>query len=77
MATFHQLLGIHMPPYYSAVIQGVSTIMVSYSSWNRVKMHANPVAELGFLYRVCRNKIFICSSVKCIYSFVNNSVKIQ
>jgi beta-glucosidase len=32
VATFHELLGIHMPPYYTAVIRGVSTIMVSYSS---------------------------------------------
>ncbi|KAF8677129.1 hypothetical protein HU200_046596 [Digitaria exilis] len=41
VATFHELLSIHMPPYYDAVIRGVSTVMVSYSSWNGVKMHAN------------------------------------
>lgn len=38
---WHRLLSIHMPGYYQAIIKGVSTIMVSYSSWNGVKMHAN------------------------------------
>ncbi|GJM90117.1 hypothetical protein PR202_ga06366 [Eleusine coracana subsp. coracana] len=33
-ASFHKLLGVHMPPYYEAVIRGVSSLMVSYSSWN-------------------------------------------
>lgn len=35
------LLSIHMPPYYNAIIKGVSTVMISYSSWNGVKMHTN------------------------------------
>lgn len=35
------LLNIHMKGYIQAVAKGVSTIMVSYSSWNGVKMHAN------------------------------------
>jgi beta-glucosidase len=38
---FHGLLSIHMPAYYDSIIKGVSTVMVSYSSWNGVKMHAN------------------------------------
>jgi beta-glucosidase-like glycosyl hydrolase len=58
VATFHELLGIHMPPYYNAIIQGVSTIMVSYSSWSGVKMHANRFLVTDFLknklrFRVC------------------------
>ncbi|KAK7820966.1 beta-glucosidase bogh3b [Quercus suber] len=35
------LFGIHMPPYYVSIIKGVSTIMVSSSSVNGVKMQAN------------------------------------
>lgn len=35
------LLNIHMPPYHNAVMEGVSTVMISYSSWNGVKMHSN------------------------------------
>ncbi|PUZ73930.1 hypothetical protein GQ55_1G025100 [Panicum hallii var. hallii] len=61
MATFHQLLGIHMPPYYSAVIQGVSTIMVSYSSWNGVKMHANRFLITDFLKNKLRFRGFVIS----------------
>jgi len=36
-----QLVNIHMTPYFDAIAKGVSTIMVSYSSWNGQKMHAN------------------------------------
>jgi beta-glucosidase-like glycosyl hydrolase len=45
----HGLLSIHMPPYYNAIIRGVSTVMVSYSSWNGVKMHANHYLVTDFL----------------------------
>ena len=43
------LFGIHMPPYYVSIIKGVSTIMVSYSSVNGVKMHANERLVTRFL----------------------------
>ncbi|ONH94269.1 hypothetical protein PRUPE_7G006800 [Prunus persica] len=45
----HGLFSIHMPPYYDSIIKGVATIMVSYSSWNGVKMHANRDLVTGFL----------------------------
>ncbi|KAG6484575.1 hypothetical protein ZIOFF_053095 [Zingiber officinale] len=45
----HGLLSIHMPPYYSAISKGVSTVMVSFSSWNGVKMHANHFLITDFL----------------------------
>jgi len=35
------LLKIHMPGYFPALKKGIATVMVSYSSWNGVKMHAN------------------------------------
>ncbi|PHT46468.1 hypothetical protein CQW23_15626 [Capsicum baccatum] len=43
------LYGIHMPAYYDSIIKGVSTVMVSYSSWNGVKMHAHRDLVTGFL----------------------------
>ncbi|CAN6557388.1 unnamed protein product [Malus baccata var. baccata] len=35
------LFEMHMPGYIESIAKGVSTVMVSYSSWNGVKMHAN------------------------------------
>ncbi|CAO2174235.1 unnamed protein product [Urochloa humidicola] len=61
VASFHELLGIHMPPYYSAVIQGVSTVMVSFSSWNGVKMHANHFLVTDFLKNKLRFRGFVIS----------------
>ncbi|CAN6247301.1 unnamed protein product [Urochloa humidicola] len=61
VATFHELLGIHMPPYYNAIIQGVSSIMVSYSSWNGVKMHANGFLITDFLKNKLRFRGFVLS----------------
>ncbi|CAL5024194.1 unnamed protein product [Urochloa decumbens] len=61
VATFHDLLGIHMRPYYNAVIQGVSSIMVSYSSWNGVKMHANRFLVTDFLKNKLRFRGFVLS----------------
>ncbi len=46
---------LYLPPYRAAIKAGVGTIMVSYSSWNGVKMHGNKYlltdvlkTELGF-----------------------------
>jgi beta-glucosidase len=46
---------LYLPPYVAAVKAGVGSIMVSYSSWNGIKMHANKYlltdvlkGELGF-----------------------------
>lgn len=46
---YNDLMGIHMPGYYNAIIKGVATIMVSYSSWNGKKMHANQQLVTAFL----------------------------
>ncbi|WP_414635850.1 glycoside hydrolase family 3 protein [Amycolatopsis sp.] len=50
-----QLRAIHLPPFRAAVRRGVGSVMISYSSWNGVKMHANRYlitdvlkGELGF-----------------------------
>ncbi|GKV35595.1 hypothetical protein SLEP1_g43842 [Rubroshorea leprosula] len=57
----HGLLSIHMPGYYNAIIRGVSTIMISYSSWNGVKMHANHELITGFLKNTLRFRGFVIS----------------
>lgn len=41
VASYNELRSIHMLPYYNAIENGVSTVMISYSSWNGVKMSAN------------------------------------
>lgn len=43
------LFDIHMPAYIDSIRKGVSTVMVSYSSWNGMKMHANRALITGFL----------------------------
>ncbi|WP_407572287.1 glycoside hydrolase family 3 protein [Deinococcus altitudinis] len=50
-----QLRALHLPPFRAAVRAGVGSVMVSFSSWNGVKMHAQArlisevlKGELGF-----------------------------
>ncbi|XP_078436044.1 uncharacterized protein LOC144706856 [Wolffia australiana] len=61
IVNFHDLLSIHMQAYYQAVIKGVSTIMVSYSSWNGRKMHSNSDLITGFLKNVLHFRGFVIS----------------
>ncbi|XP_074359959.1 uncharacterized protein LOC141700086 [Apium graveolens] len=61
---WHDLLTIHMPGYYSAIIKGVSTVMASYSSLNGVKMHANHDLLTTFLKGTLRFRGFIISDWK-------------
>lgn len=53
----HGLLSIHMAGYYTSIIKGVSTIMVSYSSWNGLKMHANLELVTEFLKGTLRFRV--------------------
>ncbi|CAK9173870.1 unnamed protein product [Ilex paraguariensis] len=57
----HGLLSIHMPAYYNSIIQGVATVMISYSSWNGVKMHANRDLITGYLKNTMRFRGFVIS----------------
>src|SRR3954452_25477159 len=50
-----ELRQIHLPPFQAAVQRGVGAVMISFSSWNGVKMHGNQFlitqvlkGELGF-----------------------------
>ncbi|KAF7120945.1 hypothetical protein RHSIM_Rhsim13G0198000 [Rhododendron simsii] len=58
---WHGLLSIHMPAYYNSIAKGVSTIMVSYSSVNGVKMHANRDLITGFLKGTLKFRGFVIS----------------
>lgn len=40
---------VHLPGYVAAIAAGVGSIMVSYSSWNGVKVSANPQLLTGLL----------------------------
>ncbi len=51
------LLSIHMPAYYNSVSKGVATVMVSYSSWNGERMHANRDLVTGFLKNKLKFKV--------------------
>ncbi|CAF2118483.1 unnamed protein product [Brassica rapa subsp. narinosa] len=57
----HSLLSIHMPAYADAIYKGVSTVMVSYSSWNGEKMHANTKLITGYLKGTLKFKGFVIS----------------
>ncbi|XP_026424395.1 uncharacterized protein LOC113320717 [Papaver somniferum] len=55
------LFSIHMPAYIDSVNKGVSTVMVSYSSWNGVKMHANRNLITNYLKNQLNFKGFVIS----------------
>ncbi|KAL5999362.1 hypothetical protein ACLOJK_040822 [Asimina triloba] len=55
------LLHLHMPPYFNSIIKGVSTVMVSYSSWNGEKMHANHDLVTDYLKNKLRFRGFVIS----------------
>ncbi|KAF3323371.1 Beta-glucosidase BoGH3B [Carex littledalei] len=58
---FQGLLSTHMAPYYNAIIKGVSTVMISYSSWNGEKMHANHFLVTDFLKNRLKFRGFVIS----------------
>ncbi|KAD7479768.1 hypothetical protein R6Q59_008590 [Mikania micrantha] len=60
------LMSIHMPPYYDAVRKGVATIMVSYSSWNGLKMHRNQQLITGYLKNKLKFRGFVISDFQGI-----------
>ncbi|POO01414.1 Glycoside hydrolase [Trema orientale] len=55
------LLSIHMPAYLNSISKGVATVMVSYSSWNGEKMHANRDLVTGFLKNKLKFRGFVIS----------------
>ncbi|XP_076953729.1 uncharacterized protein LOC143627899 [Bidens hawaiensis] len=59
--TPHGLFSIHMPAYYDSVIKGVATIMISYSSVNGDKMHADNQLVTNFLKNTVKFRGFVIS----------------
>ncbi|CAN0923348.1 Beta-glucosidase BoGH3B [Linum grandiflorum] len=55
------LMSIHMPAYFNSISKGVATVMVSYSSWNGKKMHANRELVTGFLKERMKFRGFVIS----------------
>lgn len=55
------LMSIHMPAYLNSISKGVATVMVSYSSWNGMKMHANRDLVTGFLKNKLKFRGFVIS----------------
>ncbi|XP_019197801.1 PREDICTED: lysosomal beta glucosidase-like [Ipomoea nil] len=55
------LTHIHMPGYLPSIVKGVSTVMVSYSSFNGVKMHANRYLITEFLKGLLKFRGFVIS----------------
>ncbi|KAG9157012.1 hypothetical protein Leryth_009064 [Lithospermum erythrorhizon] len=63
---FNGLNSIHMPAYLDSIRKGVSTVMISYSSWNGVKMHANYDLVTGVLKKKLKFKGFVISDWEAI-----------
>ncbi|BAT84947.1 hypothetical protein VIGAN_04243300 [Vigna angularis var. angularis] len=61
-----ELMKIHMPAYFNSISKGVATVMVSYSSWNGVKMHTNHELITGFLKNTLHFKGFVISDFEGI-----------
>ncbi|KAL2926302.1 Beta-glucosidase BoGH3B [Bienertia sinuspersici] len=60
------LFEIHMPAYLDSIRKGVATIMVSYSSWNGKKMHANGDLVTGYLKNTLKFKGMVISDWEAI-----------
>lgn len=65
------LFSIHMPAYFDSVQKGVATVMVSYSSWNGKKMHANRELVTGFLKNKLNFRGFVISDWQGIDRITN------
>ncbi|XP_047316683.1 beta-glucosidase BoGH3B-like [Impatiens glandulifera] len=62
----NQLFQIHMPAYIDSIKKGVATVMVSYSSINGVKMHADGNLVTGFLKNRLKFRGFVISDYQGI-----------
>lgn len=56
---WHGLLKTHMPPYFAGIVKGVSSIMVSYSSFNGMKMHVNKKLVTDYLKKILKFRVII------------------
>jgi Glycosyl hydrolase family 3 N terminal domain len=77
MIDFRGLLRTHMAPYYNAIIKGVSTVMVSYSSWNGEKMHANHFLVTDFLKNMLKFRVSFCLDFLKIWLLSMKFIKVS
>ncbi|KAL6521238.1 hypothetical protein OROGR_017807 [Orobanche gracilis] len=61
VATWRDLKSIHIPAYIDSINKGVGTVMISYSSWNGVKMHASHHLITDYLKNTLNFKGFVIS----------------
>ncbi|GFP87501.1 lysosomal beta glucosidase [Phtheirospermum japonicum] len=61
VASRRDLMRLHMPAYNDSIINGVGSVMISYSSWNGIKMHANGDLITGYLKNKLRFNGFVIS----------------
>ncbi|KAI9119969.1 hypothetical protein K1719_008938 [Acacia pycnantha] len=59
--SYEELERIHMAPYLDCISQGVSTVMVSYSSWNGRRLHSDRFLVTEILKEKLRFKGFVIS----------------
>lgn len=72
VVSWEELLSIHMPAYPDAIQKGIATVMVSYSSWNGLKMHANHDLVTNYLkgklgFKVCINLQITRPQIQRVY----------
>ncbi|KAH6772982.1 Glycosyl hydrolase family protein [Perilla frutescens var. frutescens] len=68
---WNELQTIHMPAYLDSIRKGVTTIMISYSSLNGVKMHANYDLITGYLKNTLKFEGFVISDMRGIDRLTN------
>ncbi|XP_002985402.2 uncharacterized protein LOC9649910 [Selaginella moellendorffii] len=71
VGSYKRLVGTHMLPYFDAIDKGVSTVMISYSSWNGIKMHKNRHLITDILKKRLRFKGFVISDWQGIDRITN------
>nr|GME04145.1 lysosomal beta glucosidase-like [Ipomoea batatas] len=59
---WHELLSIHMPGFYHSIINGISTIALSYNTFNGQKLHADRYLITDFLKGALKFRGFVISN---------------
>ncbi len=77
-------LNIHMAPYFDAISKGFSTIMISYTSWNGMKMHTNRFLisrvlkkQLGFKVLLLLYIFIIVISLGFVFNLFKNLCSVK
>lgn len=78
------LVKIHMAHYFDAISKGLLSIMISYTSWNGVKMHANRFLisrvlkkQLGFKVLLLLYIFIIVISLGFVFNLFKNLCSVK